>query len=103
PAGVTFNAASGTLGGTPAAGSLGTYTLHFTAHNGINPDATQTFTLTVQPVLPTITAVQIGPVVAGLPNQRSRIDRVVVSFSESLTGHPEEAFTLVRNGNQSVP
>jgi streptogramin lyase len=47
PAGITFDAASGLLSGTPAAGSAGTYRLHFTAHNGAGPDASQTFTLTV--------------------------------------------------------
>ena len=35
------------LSGTPAAGSGGTYTLSITASNGVDPDATQTFTLTV--------------------------------------------------------
>jgi hypothetical protein len=48
PAGVIFDPATGALGGTPAAGSGGTYTLHFTAHNGVGSDATQTFTLTVK-------------------------------------------------------
>ena len=47
PTGVTFNAATGVLSGTPAAGTGGTYTLHFTASNGVLPDATQIFTLTV--------------------------------------------------------
>lgn len=51
PKGVRFNAASGQLVGTPDAGTGGTYTLHFTAHNGAGQDITQTFTLTVnQPV-----------------------------------------------------
>jgi hypothetical protein len=45
PAGVTFNAATGVLSGTPS--TVGTYTLHLTAHNGIGKDATQTFTLIV--------------------------------------------------------
>ena len=36
-----------TLSGTPAAGSGGTYTLSITASNGVEPEATQTFTLTV--------------------------------------------------------
>jgi hypothetical protein len=49
PSGVIFNPASGVLSGTPAAGSSGTYTLHFTAHNGVGPDAGQTLTLTVNP------------------------------------------------------
>ena len=47
PTGVTFNASTGTLGGTPAAGTGGTYSLSFKASNGIGTDATQSFTLTV--------------------------------------------------------
>jgi len=46
PSGVTFSA-GGVLSGTPAAGTAGTYTLHFTASNGVGANATQTFTLTV--------------------------------------------------------
>jgi hypothetical protein len=42
---VTFNAASGLLSGTPTAS--GSFTLTFTAHNAVGPDATQSFTLTV--------------------------------------------------------
>ena len=47
PSGVTFTAATGALAGTPAGGTVGTYTLTFTAKNGVAPDAVQTFTLTV--------------------------------------------------------
>nr|AUN36709.1 hypothetical protein [uncultured bacterium] len=50
PAGVTFvNNGNGTakLSGTPAAGTGGTYNLTLTAQNGTTPNATQTFTLTV--------------------------------------------------------
>jgi hypothetical protein len=47
PAGIAFNPATGVLSGTPAAGSAGTYTLHFSADNGVGDIATQTFTLTV--------------------------------------------------------
>ena len=36
-----------TLSGTPAAGTGGTYPITITATNGVSPDATQTFTLTV--------------------------------------------------------
>src|SRR5581483_5933839 len=35
PSGVTFDASSGSLAGTPAAGTGGTYSLHFTASNGV--------------------------------------------------------------------
>jgi hypothetical protein len=47
PSGVSFNASTGVLSGTPAAGSGGTYNLVFTASNGVGSNATQNFTLTV--------------------------------------------------------
>ena len=47
PNGVTFTAATGVLAGTPGANAAGSYPLTFTAANGIAPDATQSFTLTV--------------------------------------------------------
>jgi len=52
PGGVTFvdnGNGTGTLSGTPAKGTGGTYNLTFTAHNGVVSDATQNFTLTVNP------------------------------------------------------
>ncbi|HUY31343.1 MAG TPA: putative Ig domain-containing protein, partial [Pirellulales bacterium] len=49
PTGVAF--AAGVLGGTPAAGSEGTYPLTFTAHNAAGADATQSFVLTVATAL----------------------------------------------------
>ena len=46
-----------TLAGTPAPGSDGTYPLMITAANGVTPDATQSFTLTVAAAqAPTITS-----------------------------------------------
>jgi hypothetical protein len=45
PSGVTLNATSGVLSGTPAAG--GTFPITITAQNGVLPNATQSFTLTV--------------------------------------------------------
>ena len=50
PAGVTFvdnGDGTATLAGTPATGSQGTYQLTITASNGVNPNATQDFDLTV--------------------------------------------------------
>ena len=47
PAGLTFNTATGTITGTPTVGQpAGTYTI--TANNGIAPNATTTFTITLQ-------------------------------------------------------
>ncbi len=43
---------TGTLSGTPAAGTEGPYALTFTATNGVGPAATQAFTLTVIKLLP---------------------------------------------------
>jgi hypothetical protein len=51
PAGVTFTDngdGTATLSGTPRAGSSGVYHVTFTAANGVSPDTTQSFTLTVQ-------------------------------------------------------
>ncbi|MDQ2838411.1 MAG: putative Ig domain-containing protein [Actinomycetota bacterium] len=53
PSGVSFTDngdGTATLAGTPAAGTGGTYSLTITASNGVPPDATQTFTLTVTDV-----------------------------------------------------
>jgi hypothetical protein len=47
PSGVTFVASSGLLAGTPGPATAGTYALQFTASNGVLPNATQSFTLTV--------------------------------------------------------
>jgi len=54
PTGVSFDAATGLLAGTPATGSNGVYTLTVTAtSNGLS--ATQAFTLTVNPNTPSTT------------------------------------------------
>jgi beta-propeller repeat-containing protein/putative Ig domain-containing protein len=51
PTGVTFTAGTGVLAGTPAAGTAagGPYAITFTAHNTTAPNATQNFTLNVNP------------------------------------------------------
>jgi len=47
--GVTFNDTTGVFSGTPDAGSEGTYTITVIAMNGVDTNAMQTFTLTVDP------------------------------------------------------
>ncbi len=54
PSGVSFNTSTGVLGGTPASGTNGTYSITFTASNGIGSNATQSFTLTVGTTGPTV-------------------------------------------------
>ena len=49
PSGVSFNTSTGVLSGTPASGTSGTYSITFTAGNGIGSNNTQNFILTVQP------------------------------------------------------
>jgi large repetitive protein len=47
PTGVTLNATTGLLSGTPAAGTGAVYSITITAQNTVPPNATQSFTLTV--------------------------------------------------------
>ncbi len=54
PSGVGFNSATGMLSGTPAAGTGGTFSLTFTASNGVSPNAVQTLTLRVQDFTATV-------------------------------------------------
>lgn len=47
PGGLSLNSATGLLDGTPVAGTAGVHALTVTASNGASPDATQSFTLTI--------------------------------------------------------
>jgi hypothetical protein len=63
PTGVAFadnGDGTGTLSGTPAVGSAGTYPITITASDGILPDATQHFTLTVVSIEVTTTSLASG-------------------------------------------
>ena len=61
PNGVTFNAATGVLGGTPTTGTAGIYNISFTASNGVGANAVQSFTLTVTTSTPAaISFVQVN-------------------------------------------
>jgi prepilin-type N-terminal cleavage/methylation domain-containing protein len=82
PNGVTFNAATGILSGTPAAGTGGTYTVSFTASNGVNPNATQNFTLTVNQA-PAITSGNSTTFTVGTNG----------SFTVMTTGFPTNSIT----------
>jgi len=58
PNGVTFNAATGVLSGTPA-GAAAIYNIQFTASNGIGSNAVQNFSLTVN--LPSAASLTLNP------------------------------------------
>ncbi|HMH52910.1 MAG TPA: putative Ig domain-containing protein [Candidatus Acidoferrum sp.] len=80
PAGVTFTNngnGTGTLSGTPAAGSAGTYAITFTASNGVSPNAVQNFTLTVAQA-PVITSANATTFTVGQ----------LGSFTVTTTGFP---------------
>ncbi len=86
PSGITFDAATGVLGGTPALGASGVYPLVFTASNGVNPDAGQNFTLTIT-AAPAITS----------PNTTTFTVGQVGAFTVTAVGFP--APTLAISGD----
>jgi hypothetical protein len=99
PAGVTFvDNGNGTAGlsGTPAAGTNGSYPLTITANNGVAPNATQTFTLTVNTTSTTTSLTSsLNPSVVGQ----------VVTFTATVTspgGTPTGGVTL-NFGDGSAP
>jgi hypothetical protein len=78
PPGIRFDAVTGRIHGTLDPGITGTWTLHFTASNGIGHDATQTFILIV-PSPPTISTTPQSLIVHA--HQR-------VTFNASALGTP---------------
>ena len=84
PSGVTFNAGTATLSGTPAAGTGGQYNITFTASNGFSPNATQPFVLIINeaPSFTSANAVTFQTGVAGT--------FTVTTLGLPETGHHEE-------------
>ncbi len=85
PTGVTFvnnNDGTATLAGTPAAGTGGSYAIVITANNGVAPNATQNFTLTVNEA-PTITSANSTTFVVGTAG----------SFTVTASGFPASSFS----------
>jgi FG-GAP-like repeat/Putative Ig domain/Bacterial Ig-like domain/FG-GAP repeat len=85
PTGITFNAATGVLGGIPAPGTVGSYPLTFTAANGVGANATQNFTLTIAgtPAAPTITSAASANFLVGAAG----------TFTMTVTGIPTPVLT----------
>ena len=85
PSGVTFvdnGDGTATLAGTPAAGTGGSYPLQITASNGVSPDATQSFVLTVDEP-PTITSA----------NSTTFETNQAGSFTVDTSGYPAPALS----------
>ena len=106
PSGVTFTDngnGTATLSGTPVTGTHGTYPLTITASNGVSPNATQTFTLTVSPAI-----VQSAPAITS-PNSTTFTLGAAGAFTVTTTGNPTPTLTetgalpagvtFVNNGN----
>jgi hypothetical protein len=92
PKGLTFNRNTGVLSGTPVAGTSGTYTLHFTARNGIGATVTQSFTLTIgklvmQVAIPSQVSVTPPAKVTALGHNRyEAVFTLAAAAKASLTG-----------------
>src|SRR5205809_236596 len=82
PSGVTFNGITGVLSGTPAAGTAAPYSITLIANNGVTPNGTQSFTLTVAQV-PGITSANIATFGEGKPG----------TFTVTASGFPAPAFS----------
>jgi predicted outer membrane repeat protein len=92
PSGVTFtDNGDGTaaLAGTPAAGTVGDYVIELTASNGVEPDATQEFILTVVPAsaAPAITSADNTTFIVGTNG----------TFTVATTGYPTP--TIIKTGS----
>ncbi len=92
PSGVTLTDngdGTATLAGTPATGTKGSYPITITAANGVPPDATQSFTLTVSdaPTAPAITSASAATFTAGTQG----------SFTVTTTGSPAAAISATSN------
>src|SRR2546427_4277907 len=82
PNGVTLNSSTGVLSGTPTAGTAGAYSITLIANNGVTPNGTQSFTLTVAQV-PVITSANIATFGEGTPG----------TFTVTASGFPAPAFS----------
>ena len=86
PSGVTLTSA-GVLSGTPAAGTGGTYTITITANNGVTPNGTQNFTLTVNqpPLITSATSTTFAEGNAGTFHVTATGFPIAMTFGESGT------------------
>ncbi|MBV8128825.1 MAG: hypothetical protein JO114_14350, partial [Planctomycetaceae bacterium] len=97
PSGVTFDATTGVLSGTPASNTGGVYNLTFAASNGVGSTVTQPFTLTVNPA----PAIPITPITT--PSVIFSVNGVVQKFNVvSITQSPVAPNYLAQSQNGTV-
>ena len=104
PTGVTFRDngnGTATLGGTPASGSSGTYSLTLTASNGVGTPANQSFTLTVNNTTqaPAITSANSTTFNVGKARSFNVTTTGVPTPSLTETGSLPTGVTFKDNGN----
>jgi len=97
PTGVTLSS-GGVLSGTPAAGTGGVYTFTITASNGNSPNATQTFTLTVDQA-PAITSAAGATFTTGTAGVFHVTSSGYPTSALTETGSLPSGVTFVDNGN----
>jgi hypothetical protein len=100
PAGITFDTETGLLSGTPSVGSAGNYPLVITASNGVAPDATQSFALTVDQ-LPAITSADHHTFTVGQSGTFSFASTGFPNATFSETGALPAGLTFTNNGGGS--
>ncbi|MGO9972377.1 MAG: putative Ig domain-containing protein [Solirubrobacteraceae bacterium] len=98
PTGVTFLAngnGTATLSGTPASGTAGSYPFTITASNGVSPNATQSFTLTVRAPAPAATTLVAAPqLVIFPPPRRIGLDAVSATLTSNNAPLAGESLTF---------
>ena len=82
PSWLSIDPNSGILSGTPPAGSGGVVTFTVDAGNGVSPDATQTFTLTIDEA-PSVTSANNTTIAEGMAG----------SFTVTASGYPAPTFS----------
>jgi Bacterial Ig-like domain (group 3)/Immunoglobulin domain/Putative Ig domain len=101
PSGVTFTDngnGTATLAGTPASGTGGTYPITITAANGVSPDATQSFTLTIDQA-PSITSSDAATFDAGSAGSFTVTTGGLPHAALSESGALPSGVTFTDNGN----
>src|SRR5262249_12726864 len=103
PNGVTFTDngnGTATLGGTPAAGTAGSYVITITANNGVGRPANQSFTLNVNTTqAPPITSVSSTTITVATPGTFTVTATGVPTPSLTETGPLPNGVTFKDNGN----
>jgi len=94
PSGITFNASTGVLSGTPATGTVGSYPITIIASNGVLPNATSTFILTVAaPMVWTISVPATGQTISYAPGDDGALKKGLAWLNPRFTDNTDGTVT----------